>query len=86
MLAQINGLTADIQNILKIAACIGDRFHIDLLNEISGQKLEDTIDQLSIAIKKGLLLPVFSWNKLELEDYKFQHTYFLTMQKKNPFI
>tara|TARA_R110000744_G_scaffold373458_1_gene485627 strand:+ start:121 stop:5238 length:5118 start_codon:yes stop_codon:yes gene_type:complete len=73
MLAQINGLTADIQNILKIAACIGDRFHIDLLNEISGQKLEDTIDQLSIAIKKGLLLPVFSWNKLELEDYKFLH-------------
>ncbi|MEO5650497.1 MAG: serine/threonine-protein kinase PknK, partial [Ginsengibacter sp.] len=73
MLDQIKQLSPAVQKMLKIASCVGNQFSINLVNQISEQELETTTEQISIAVQKGLVLPVYSWNKDEIEEYKFLH-------------
>ena len=73
MLAQIQQLSPSVQDKLKIASCIGNEFSIQLLNKLSDEKMEATATQISIAVQKGLVLPVYSWNTDDIEKYKFLH-------------
>ena len=73
MSGQIQRLPETVQDSLKAASCIGSRFSLQLLNKVSGQDMESTAEQVAIAVQKGLLQPVFSWNKDEIDEYKFLH-------------
>jgi len=73
MSGQIQKLPGPVQELLKIASCIGNRFSAKLLTEVSGQDNETTTEQISAAVQKGLILPLYSWNKEEVDEYKFLH-------------
>lgn len=73
MSAQIQRLKPDAQNTLMIAALIGNEFSVDLLNQVSGQDMESTTEQVSDAAKQGLIIPMYAWDKNDIEDYKFLH-------------
>jgi predicted ATPase/class 3 adenylate cyclase len=73
MSAQIQRLTPEAQNTLMIAALIGNEFNVDLLSQVSGQDMESTTEQVSAAAQQGLIIPVYAWDKDEIEDYTFLH-------------
>jgi predicted ATPase/class 3 adenylate cyclase len=73
MLGQIQQLDNSVQSILKIASCIGNQFNISLLNSLSKESIETTSQQISLAVQKGLILPIYEWNSDEIENYKFLH-------------
>ncbi|MBS1609275.1 MAG: AAA family ATPase [Bacteroidetes bacterium] len=73
MSAQIQKLPDKVQTLLKISSCIGNRFSIQLLNKVSGLENQTVAEQVEVAVQKGLLLPQYSWNNEDVEEYKFLH-------------
>jgi predicted ATPase/GAF domain-containing protein len=89
MVIKIKKLDKDTQNILKLAACIGNSFSLDLLAKINKKSIFLTAQELWVALQEGLILPqsenykiplVFAEiesSKLRLQDmqvnYKFLH-------------
>ncbi len=61
--SNIRSLPAATQDMLKLAACIGNRFNLDVLATISQKTLSQTASELWSALQSGLILPL---NK----DYK----------------
>ncbi|HEY9831743.1 MAG TPA: AAA family ATPase [Stenomitos sp.] len=56
MTTKVKRLPELTQNILKLAACIGNQFELKTLAAISGQSPEETVRNLHIAITEGLIL------------------------------
>ncbi|AFZ56044.1 AAA family ATPase [Anabaena cylindrica FACHB-243] len=82
MLSKIQKLRECTQNILKLAACIGNRFNLDVLSVINEKSHQNTALELWEALEYGLILPLDHTYKLPqfLEqiddfviDYKFLH-------------
>jgi len=73
MLGQIQQLSPSVQDKLKIASCIGNEFSIQLVNQLSDEEMEATTAEILIAVQKGLILAVYSWNSDEIEKYRFLH-------------
>ncbi|MDZ7958594.1 MAG: AAA family ATPase [Aulosira sp. DedQUE10] len=89
MVNQIQKLSAKTQNVLKFAACIGDKFTLDILAIINKTSQSDTAADLWEALQSGLVQPlnnsyktplVFDSEKIETENrrslpitYKFLH-------------
>lgn len=73
MSGQIRRLAPAVQQTLKTASCVGNQFNLPLLSKLSGESLDKTAATLSTAIDKGLIVPVYSWDKEDVEDYKFLH-------------
>jgi len=82
MLGKIQKLRPNTQNILKLAACIGNRFDLNTLAVISEKSLKETASILWETILIGLILPLDEKYKLpqlieEIDDliidYKFLH-------------
>ncbi len=73
MSGQIRRLPASTQKILKIASCIGNHFSIQLLADVSENDLENTNTTIAATAEKGLVLPVYSWDKDDIDEYKFLH-------------
>lgn len=85
MATKLSNLPASIQNTLKIAASIGNRFDLDTLCLVSDQTRTEVIQQLWNALQEGLILPqdeaykhldgyVESQNGTELNAaFKFAH-------------
>ena len=64
MAQQLYKLPIETQNVLKLAACVGNKFDLDILAIISENSKADTVDALWKALLSGLILPTN-------ESYKF---------------
>ncbi|MEB3340931.1 ATP-binding protein, partial [Okeania sp.] len=64
MAGRLQKLPTQTQEVLKLAACIGNQFDLPTLALISEQSEEDTADKLWIGLQSGLILP-------QTEVYKF---------------
>ncbi|MEP6524591.1 serine/threonine-protein kinase PknK, partial [Microcoleus vaginatus DQ-U2] len=67
MAAQLQKLPAEAQNVLKLAACIGAQFDLDMLAVVSEESPEKTASALWRALQEGLIL-------LITEGYNFIQT------------
>ncbi|MGM3309390.1 ATP-binding sensor histidine kinase [Anabaena sp. WFMT] len=82
MLGKIQKLQYFTQNTLKLAACIGNRFNLDILSVINEKSQKDTAEELWEALEVSLILPLDHIYKLPqfleqvndfIIDYKFLH-------------
>ncbi|MEL7038860.1 MAG: AAA family ATPase [Cyanobacteria bacterium J06592_8] len=87
-IAKIMKLSEKTQNLLKLAACIGNKFDLDTLSIINEKSLAETATELWEALEKGLIIPLSDHYKIPLVvpekslltskkdlkiDYKFLH-------------
>ncbi len=82
MAAKIQKLSEDTQQVLKLAACIGNQFDLNTLAIVNQKSLNQTADQLWEAVKEGLIFPLGNEYKLLAAEgiskdlkviYKFLH-------------
>ena len=66
MLGRIQKLTEPTQQVLKLAACIGNRFDLDVLALVSEQSTVATATDLWPALQAGLILPLSNAYKIPL--------------------
>ncbi|SKB13861.1 putative Mitogen-activated protein kinase kinase [Planktothrix sp. PCC 11201] len=66
MINKIEKLPKDTQEILKIAACIGNQFEVNLLNLINQNPLKETVNVLRPAVAEGLVIPINNMVDIEL--------------------
>lgn len=66
MVSQIQKLSPITQNILKLAACIGDKFTLDVLSLVNEKTLSETAQDLWESLKVGLVLPLSQSYKIPL--------------------
>ncbi len=58
MTAKIEKLPVETQEILKFAACVGDKFDLQMLRSVSDFSLKDIFDRVWVAIEEGMILPL----------------------------
>ncbi len=58
MVSQIQKLSTKTQNILKLAACIGDKFNLDILSIVNEKSQSETALDLWEALQSGLVIPL----------------------------
>ncbi|MBD2593309.1 AAA family ATPase [Nostoc spongiaeforme FACHB-130] len=83
MVNQIQKLSLRTQKILQLAACIGDKFNLDVLSIVNQKSWAETAKELWEALQAGLILPLDSSYKIPLVlteeqveqqiSYKFLH-------------
>ncbi|MBP0021737.1 MAG: serine/threonine-protein kinase PknK, partial [Cyanobacteria bacterium SBLK] len=84
MIEKVKKIPLEAQNILKLSACIGNRFDLEMLAIVSERSPRETAINLWVAISEGLILPLNDTYKLmELDvegiseqlpaEYKFAH-------------
>ncbi|MEH2121236.1 trifunctional serine/threonine-protein kinase/ATP-binding protein/sensor histidine kinase [Nostoc sp.] len=82
MIGKIQKLKNTTQNILKIAACIGNRFNLNILSCVNEKSDNDTVLDIWEALQAGLVIPLSDSYKLPqlldnvdifVIDYKFLH-------------
>ncbi|MCC3408596.1 MAG: AAA family ATPase [Microcoleus sp. PH2017_10_PVI_O_A] len=56
--SRIEKLPAATQEVLKLAACVGDKFALDVLSIVSQQSANATATELYCALQSGLILPL----------------------------
>lgn len=83
----IQKLSYDTQEAIKLAACIGDRFNLEVLAIVNEKSLLTTADNLWDALQSGLILPLSNTYKiplffddneqgnLNLDDYKVSYKF-----------
>ncbi|MBU7585639.1 MAG: AAA family ATPase [Nostoc sp. TH1S01] len=83
MVSQIQKLSPTTQKVLQLAACIGDKFNLDVLSIVNQKSWTETAKELWEALQAGLVLPLDSSYKIPLViseqqagqqiTYKFLH-------------
>ncbi|MFB2920608.1 AAA family ATPase [Aerosakkonema funiforme] len=58
MISKIEKLTQATQDILKLAACIGNQFNLEILSVVNAKSLPETATELLPAIQEGLIIPL----------------------------
>jgi predicted ATPase len=66
MVNQIQKLATKTQNLLKLAACIGDKFTLDVLAIVNEKSFSETAANLWEALQVGLVLPMNNFYKIPL--------------------
>ncbi len=66
MVNQIQKLSSKTQNVLKLAACIGDKFTLDILSIVNQKSLSETATDLWESLQTGLVLPLSQSYKIPL--------------------
>ncbi|MGL5880285.1 MAG: ATP-binding protein, partial [Xenococcaceae cyanobacterium] len=66
MVSQIQKLSPKTQNVLKFAACIGDKFTLDVLAIVNEKSLLETAKDLWEALQANLILPLSEAYKIPL--------------------
>ncbi len=64
--SRIQKLPEDTQKLLKIAACMGDRFTLDVLSIVNEQSPSTTASELYSALQAGLILPLSDTYRIPL--------------------
>ncbi|MBK1989152.1 AAA family ATPase [Sphaerospermopsis aphanizomenoides BCCUSP55] len=79
MLGKLEKLDENIQNILKLAACIGNEFNLEILSVVNKTSQITTAQKLQQAIEEGLIVPLSDdykllllWNQEEISTYSSQ--------------
>jgi predicted ATPase len=72
---KIAKLDSRIQELLKLAACLGSQFDIETLSIISEQSVTDTQTCLHQSLEEGFILPVMleEWTSIEYSDSHSGH-------------
>ncbi len=65
MIGKLKKLPESTQHVLRLAACVGNRFDLNTLSVISEKDADDTSQNLMPALEEGLVLPT---SKLELTE------------------
>ena len=75
MIRKIEKLHKDTQEVLKIAACIGNQFNLDILAAVSSKSQIKTARELQPALSEGLIIPIndnyrvpLLWNEDEISQ------------------
>ncbi len=85
---RIEKLPKSTQQVLQLAACIGDKFTLDVLSIVNQKSLVSTAKQLDAALQAGLILPVDKTYKIplvfdeEIENYD-KHINYQQFSKTN---
>jgi predicted ATPase len=58
MISKIEKLDERTQNVLKLAACIGNRFDLEILSVVNAKSSSDTANELWSALQEGLIVPL----------------------------
>ena len=66
MIGKIIKLDKRTQNVLKLAACIGSQFDLDVLSAVNAKSLSATATELWPALQDGLILPLSDDYKIPL--------------------
>jgi predicted ATPase/signal transduction histidine kinase/DNA-binding NarL/FixJ family response regulator/tRNA A-37 threonylcarbamoyl transferase component Bud32 len=66
MVNQIQKLLPQTQNILKLAACIGDKFTLEVLSTVNEKTLAETAADLWESLQAGLVIPLSNAYKIPL--------------------
>ncbi|MBW4562740.1 MAG: AAA family ATPase [Mojavia pulchra JT2-VF2] len=66
MVNQIQKLSPKTQNVLKLAACIGDKFTLDILSIVNQKSLSETAADLWESLQVGLVIPLTQSYKIPL--------------------
>jgi len=66
MIGKIEKLDERTQNVLKLAACIGNRFDLGVLSVVNTKSLSETAADLWSALEEGLILPLSDDYKIPL--------------------
>lgn len=66
MVSKIDRLDRNVQEALKLAACIGNQFDLDVLSVVSKKSLVDTAIELLPAIQEGLIIPLSEAYKIPI--------------------
>lgn len=61
---KIEKLDQNTQNILKLAACIGNRFNLEILSIVNRKSLTFTSQEIQPALQEGLIIPLSNEYKL----------------------
>jgi predicted ATPase/class 3 adenylate cyclase/tRNA A-37 threonylcarbamoyl transferase component Bud32 len=73
MVQLIQRLPEKVQNILKLAACIGNQFNLQTLSLVSEEDVGVINSYLTSAVQHGLIVPFHSWHKEYIEEFTFLH-------------
>ncbi|MCZ8045150.1 MAG: AAA family ATPase [Microcystis aeruginosa K13-05] len=75
MVSKIQKLDQKTQKLLKLAACVGNQFNLEMLSLINNKEQKITARELQTAIEEGLVIPLDSnykvsllWNSKELSN------------------
>lgn len=68
MVTKIQKLSNSLQQVLKLATCIGNQFDVKTLSIIHEQSQSETVTELCKLVQKGLILPLS-------DDYKYFNFY-----------
>ncbi|MDM9380612.1 AAA family ATPase [Chlorogloeopsis sp. ULAP01] len=66
MVNQIQKLAPTTQNVLKLAACIGDKFTLDVLSIVNQKSLSETATDLWESLQDSLIIPLSQSYKIPL--------------------
>ncbi|MCT7979804.1 AAA family ATPase [Laspinema olomoucense] len=66
MAIKIKKLPEETQQILKIAACLGNHFELEMLSLILEKSISETADELYSAIRENLVVPLGNLGDIEL--------------------
>ncbi|MEJ1939034.1 hypothetical protein WDZ92_53220, partial [Nostoc sp. NIES-2111] len=59
-------LPSNTQKVIQLAACIGDKFSLDILSVVNEKSVFDTANEIDAALQAGLILPLNEAYRLPL--------------------
>lgn len=76
LIRNVNQMPQETVKILSLGACIGQRFKISTLSEISGEKLEQIINDLRQAVSLEVVYPIINNIGGDEAEFQFAHDRF----------
>ena len=70
MISRIHGLSENVAHLLSLAACIGNRFDLNILSTVYGKTVQETANDLLEALQEELVLPAGEINKYVPESFQ----------------